>query len=393
MRAPSTAACALLVFACGDQPPDGPDATVEENAPAIVAQNPRDASTPRSVEGAAMGATMRLEPAGARASGETVGELTDGEVSGDAPADGEASGASTDGEASGASTDGEASGAGSPCPEDMVAVDTSFCPDIERRCLDMEHEGINNIDICHAFAHQQRCRVEPRRIAFCIDRYEYPNRSGAHPTWMLDWYKAQATCESKGKRLCYASEWTAACEGPDHTPFPYGWDRDHDKCNIDNFFIEPKKRGKNGSFLFYSKDPKIALDELSRLDQSVASGALEACASGYGVHDMTGNVDEWVVSDVAPREKSLWAGLKGGAWGHVRSQCRPMTYSHDPGFSYYFVGFRCCRDADDAPAWTPAPQAMPPPVVEPHDYAPEPVLVTTASGPSKTKFTRTGHTE
>jgi hypothetical protein len=108
---------------------------------------------------------------------------------------------------------------------------------------------------------------------------------------------------------------------------------------------------------------------------------------------MTGNIDEWVVSDVAPREKSLWAGLKGGAWGHVRSQCRPMTYSHDPAFSYYFVGFRCCRDAEGGPAWTPSPQAMPPPAVEPHDYAPDPVVVSDPSGPSKTKFSRHGRPE
>jgi sulfatase modifying factor 1 len=384
MRAPLTVACALLAVACGDPPPYGPDATVAETAPTPAIESQRTITTPTVADGAALGATIRREPNEHSLRDEANGASTDGE----------ASGASTDGEASGASTDGEASGAStSPCPDDMVQVDTMFCPDVERRCIDSEHDDINNLDICHAFAHQQRCRIRPRRIAFCIDRYEYPNRSGAHPTWMLDWYKAQATCESKGKRLCYASEWTAACEGPEHTPFPYGWDRDHDKCNIDNFFIEPKKWGKHGPFLFYSKDPKIAVNELSRLDQSVASGSLDGCASGYGVHDMTGNLDEWVVSDVAPREKSLWAGLKGGAWGHVRSQCRPTTYSHDPGFSYYFVGFRCCRDADEAPAWTPAPQAMPAPAVEPHDYAPEPVLVTTAPGPSKTKFTRTGHAE
>jgi formylglycine-generating enzyme len=373
MRALPTLACALVVVACGEQPPDGPDATLEEST---------------ASPGAAASDTSTGEASGDTSTGAASGEPT-GEASAPA-ADGEAGGEA--GEAPGeAGPAGDAAAAG--CPDDMVSVDTTYCPDVERRCLDMEHEDINNLDICHGFAHQQRCRLRPRRIAFCIDRYEYPNRAGAHPTWMLDWYKAQATCESKGKRLCDASEWTAACEGPEHTPFPYGWERDHTKCNIDNFYIEPKKWGRNGQFLFYSKDPKIALGELSRLDQSVASGSIEGCASGYGVHDMTGNVDEWVVSDVAPREKSLWAGLKGGAWGHVRSQCRPMTYSHDPGFSYYFVGFRCCRDAPGAPPWTPSAQAMPPPVVEPHDYAPEEVLVSAASGPSKTKFSRSGHVE
>jgi hypothetical protein len=103
---------------------------------------------------------------------------------------------------------------------------------------------------------------------------------------------------------------------------------------------------------------------------------------------MTGNVDEWVVSDEPPHEKSKWAGLKGGGWGHVRSQCRPTTFSHEPDFYYYFVGFRCCRDAAGVPTWTPSDRAAVAPPVEAHDFAPEPIVATGAPGPSKTKFSR-----
>jgi formylglycine-generating enzyme required for sulfatase activity len=257
----------------------------------------------------------------------------------------------------------------------------------------MEYEQKNHLPICHAFAHEQHCKTDEKPIDFCIDRYEYPNQAGAHPVWMLDWTQAQATCESKGKRLCWASEWTAACEGPDHLPFPYGWERNHDACNMDNFFIDPRKPGPHAQFLFYSKDPSVAFPELSRLDQSVPSGSMETCKSGFGVYDLPGNLDEWVVSDEPPQEKSKWAGLKGGAWGHVRSQCRPMTYSHDPEFTYYFVSFRCCRDVDGAPKWTPSPDAVPPPSVEAHDFAPDRIVPVNPSGPSKTKFSRTGKRE
>jgi hypothetical protein len=277
------------------------------------------------------------------------------------------------------------------CPADMVYVETSFCRNIDRRCLDWEHEPINHLEICHEFARQQRCLGETRKISFCIDRYEYPNEKGAHPTWMLDWYQAQATCESRGKRLCWSSEWTAACEGPDHAPFPYGWERDHNKCNMDNFYIEPAKPAPRAQFLFYSRDPDVARRELLRLDQSVPSGSLESCRSGFGVYDLPGNVDEWVVSDEPPQEQSKWAGLKGGAWGHVRNQCRPMTYSHIAEFYYYFVGFRCCKDAPGEPPWKASPYAIPAPRVSPHDYAPDPVVAPDAPGPSKTKFTRLGH--
>ncbi len=352
MRALSIAACAFLAsFACGEPPPDLPDATLA------------------SVEEG--GATMAR----------TVGPdtRTDDATTIDVPAD--------------AAPDAEGERPASACPDDMIAVETTFCPDIVRRCLDAEHDSINNLDICHAFSHEQRCRTRERKIAFCIDRFEYPNKRGAHPTWMRDWFQAQATCESKGKRLCYASEWTAACEGPEHSPFPYGWERDHRKCNMDNFFIEPKKWGAKGQFLFYSRDEKIAEHELARLDESVPSGSIDSCKSGFDVYDMPGNFDEWVVSDEAPRERSKWAGLKGGAWGHVRSQCRPMTFSHDPSFTYYFVGFRCCSDLEGAPRWVASSQAMPAPEVEPHDFAPDPIVVTDAPGPTKTKFSRTGRPE
>ena len=57
--------------------------------------------------------------------------------------------------------------------------------------------------------------------------------------------------------------------------------------------------------------------EVERLDQREASGARDRCVSPFGVHDMTGNVDEWVNSE-EHKGKSQWAGLKGGAWGHVR---------------------------------------------------------------------------
>jgi hypothetical protein len=291
---------------------------------------------------------------------------------------------------------GAEAGPSGPCPEDMAYVETSFCPDVERRCLDMEHEETNHLEICHAFAHEQRCRTEERKLATCIDRYEYPNKKGGHPVWMVDWAQSQATCESKGKRLCMASEWTAACEGPEHTPFPYGWERDHDKCNMDSFYIDPKKPGPKAQFFFYSKDPEVAFKELSRLDQSVPSGSMETCKSGFGVYDLPGNFDEWVRNDGPPHEKSKYAGLKGGAWGHVRSQCRPETFSHEPEFTYYFVGFRCCRDPDGPTAsekWTPSTEAVPTPAVEAHDFAPDPLVPVDPPGPSRTKYARTGHRE
>lgn len=265
------------------------------------------------------------------------------------------------------------------CPTDMKLVDTTYCTNMQRTCIEEEYSPQNKITICHKFAQRQRCvgREEHRR--FCIDEYEYPNQKGAHPTWMVSWYDAQATCASLGKRLCYESEWVSACEGPDHTPFPYGYARDNTKCNIDNQWIQPNLPD------VYSKDPQTRLLELSRLDQSAPSGSLPDCVSGFGVRDLTGNFDEWVTVDSYIDDKSGWAGLKGGAWGHVRNACRPMTTSHPPDFTYYFIAFRCCREAKGGdpspPSYAGAPDVAPEnraPIQDPA-YPP---------GPSSTKVGR-----
>jgi formylglycine-generating enzyme required for sulfatase activity len=145
-------------------------------------------------------------------------------------------------------------------------------------------------------------------------------------------------CAARGKRLCWQSEWESACEGPDKLPFPYGLERSASKCNIDNPWLKPALDK------IYSSDSRVAGAELLRLDQSVRSGEKEGCVSGFGVHDLTGNFDEWILSE-ENKGKSKWAGLKGGAWGHVRNACRPMTTSHPPEFTYYFISFRCCSDA------------------------------------------------
>ena len=247
------------------------------------------------------------------------------------------------------------------CPAGMLLVDTSYCPKVRQNCLRHEYNKPNHITICHEFAPGQQCLTTPRRQRFCIDKYEYPNQQGAHPPVMVDWYDATAACSAQGKRLCWESEWVSACEGPDKRPFPYGLRRDPEACNIDNIYVKPDLDR------VYSANRDVQSKELWRLDQSVASGQMQRCVSGFGVHDLTGNFDEWVNAE-ENHEKSRWAGLKGGAWGHVRNACRPMTTSHPPDFTYYFISFRCCADAapeasskaageaaSAPPLWTPPP--------------------------------------
>jgi formylglycine-generating enzyme required for sulfatase activity len=162
---------------------------------------------------------------------------------------------------------------------------------------------------------------------------------------MVDFFDAERVCQLGGKRLCLESEWVAACEGPSEKPFPYGWQRSSQHCNIDNRWLEPHLAR------VYSKNETLRNEELDRLDQSAPSGSQEGCVSDFGVFDLTGNFDEWVRLDQPkPGARSKMAGLKGGAWGHVRNACRPVTTSHAPEFTYYFISFRCCQDVTQAAA-------------------------------------------
>jgi formylglycine-generating enzyme required for sulfatase activity len=226
------------------------------------------------------------------------------------------------------------------CPAGMQHVKTDYCPEMKRQCVHEEYDRPNRITICHRFREGENQCAAPRvPLDYCIDEFEFPNRRGEKPPVMVSFFDAEAACGGVGKRVCRESEWVAACEGPEETPFPTGWRRDPQKCNFDNKWISPILDR------VYANQPEIQSAELLRLDRSQASGSRPDCKSGFGVFDLTGNVDEWVRADhEREHRRSRFAGLKGGAWGHVRNACRPVTTSHPPDFKYYFIGFRCCAD-------------------------------------------------
>ena len=175
---------------------------------------------------------------------------------------------------------------------------------------------------------------EPMR--FCIDRFEYPNRKDVYPVVMVSWYEADATCRHDGKRLCSENEWTFACEGEEARPYPTGYKRDAEACVIDRPWV------KYDAPALMPRNTARAKHELDRLWQGLPSGSSPGCKSAFGVHDMTGNVDEWTRSSIPGERPSV---LKGGYWGPVRTRCRPATKAHGETHTFYQQGFRCCADA------------------------------------------------
>ena len=227
------------------------------------------------------------------------------------------------------------------CQEGMQRVRGAHCPQAEQTCAEWADDdkspsanrGMGPLR-CATFSTSKCLSKERKSMDFCMDTYEWPNKKGELPPIGGTWRDAKTACEGIGKRLCTAQEWTFACEGESVKPYPYGdgMHRDDTACNIDKKSMP---------------DPNAPRSEWAAHYRAVPSGSMDRCVSWAGVHDMTGNVDEWV-NNVGGRSDGdpYFSGLKGGYWGPVRTRCRPMTTVHGPDFSFYQIGFRCCKDAE-----------------------------------------------
>ena len=106
---------------------------------------------------------------------------------------------------------------------------------------------------------------------------------------MVSWMRSEGCLRGRRQAALHGQRVDAACEGAERVPYPYGYVRDSTACNIDRPTPTPTS--------VPSTRPREVAGEVSRLDQRVASGEMTPCKSPYGVQDMTGNVDEWVVNE------------------------------------------------------------------------------------------------
>jgi hypothetical protein len=224
----------------------------------------------------------------------------------------------------------------------MVLIDDDYCTEVEHVCKKEWFSKANKKHVCEEFEPHSECTGERVPKRYCIDEYAWPNQKGERPEVMNNFYQAEVKCGALGKRLCTESEWTMACEGPRLLPFPYGYVRDTSKCNGDREWDHPNMNK------VAKRDPA----ELARLWQGVPSGSQPECKSEYGVWDLPGNNDEVVESETYSSDfrGSFDSVNTGGPWYKgVRNQCRPKIYTHNEGFYYYYLGFRCCAEPDGKP--------------------------------------------
>ena len=193
--------------------------------------------------------------------------------------------------------------------------------------------------------------------SFCIDRYEahlvdWPaNRpplvdglvaasaAGVLPQGHISADTAELACENAGKRLCYPDEWTRACTGPDRTRFPYGDRYQPGTCN------EGRERhpvvelyGRATNWLREQmNDPRLNLLP----DGLAPAGAFASCVTPEGVHDLHGNLHEWVNDPRGEFRGGFYVDASRNGAG-----CGYRTDAHPTDYYDYSTGFRCCAEPD-----------------------------------------------
>ena len=175
-------------------------------------------------------------------------------------------------------------------------------------------------------------RIEREGREFWIDIYEYPNKAGEQPVSSTSFKQAKSLCLQEGKRLCTAHEWRTACRGKDNYLFGYGNTYEKKRCHLQVDL------------------PSGHTSMMNPEDQIAKSGEYQHCRTPDGVHDLVGNLEEWVLDDW----KGLPAGLEGGAWYtyHKYANCEGM-YSRQPDYRIsvdrriFSAGVRCCWSKED----------------------------------------------
>jgi hypothetical protein len=167
------------------------------------------------------------------------------------------------------------------------------------------------------------------------------SRAGVVPQGYVSRNQAEAACFAAGKRLCTASEWRVACEGPEGTTFPYGDREDPKACNTHG--VNPLLRLFGGaSTKGFWRRIEMNHPALNQVPGTVAAtGAFGKCTNGFGVHDMVGNLHEWT------SEKK--GAFRGGYYRDTHENgpgCRYVTKAHAASYHDYSTGFRCCRDPE-----------------------------------------------
>lgn len=211
------------------------------------------------------------------------------------------------------------------CPNDMVGIEGKYC-------IDRYEAGLVEIGGTEERAWPHNWPVDGHNVRAV-------SKTGIFPQSYISGKEAATACKASGKRLCRATEWKQACQGPQKTAYPYGQKREPGKCNDAGKSPISRTLMIGGSAWSFQN---MNQPSLTTLPETVApSGTFQDCVSGYGVHDMVGNVHEWVDDQSG--------SFAGGYFQDVELNgpgCSYKTVAHQFSYHDYSTGFRCCADAN-----------------------------------------------
>lgn len=227
-----------------------------------------------------------------------------------------------------------------PAGEFIMGNDKLFTNERPSHTVNLDAFYIDDYEITNAL--YKDCVAAGGGCEAPADPFLYNNAARAsHPIVRVDWDMARSYCEWRGARLPTEAEWEKAARGENALTYP--WNGDSINVNYANYDSTGTK----------------------------AVGSYPFVRSPYGIHDMAGNVSEWVsdwysldyyqlvlnnnISNPAGPLDSPFSSshnnygrvFRGGSWKTTdgsllsttyRSRATPDSYSDD-------LGFRCAKDA------------------------------------------------